>query len=312
MTTSKTETVRVIAFPGAPNLPTFAALELGFFKDEGIDLQLELTPSSIEQAQRAAAGEFDIICTAFDNVVAYNEKQGAAGPDIDPQYTLIMGATQLDLSLVSASSVKSVADLKGKTIALDALSTGFAFVLYDMLEQAGLQKDDVEFVAVGATPKRWHSVRDGEHAATLTIEPFTSIARANGFNVLESSSQLYDSYQGGTIAARGAWLSTHQDQVRAFIRAYLRGQEWVLDEKNADAAAALLQARMPAIQPRAIAAVMKSVKSPLSGLTPDAAILREGMKKVLELRSRFGDCAAPLSDPERYFDLSHYQSVVSK
>ena len=68
-----TETLRIIAFPGAPNLPLFAALEKGYLADEGLTAELTLTPSSVAQAERTAAGEFDIIFTAFDNVVAYSE-----------------------------------------------------------------------------------------------------------------------------------------------------------------------------------------------------------------------------------------------
>ena len=81
--TAETKTnIRIIAFPGAPNLPTFAATEQGFFADENLSVDLTLTGSSVEQAQRTAAGEFDIVFTAFDNVVAYGEGQGAAGAGV--------------------------------------------------------------------------------------------------------------------------------------------------------------------------------------------------------------------------------------
>ena len=180
--------VRIIAFPGAPNLPTFAAIEQGYFAEEGLAVELALTASSVAQAERTAAGEFDIVFTAFDNVVAYGEGQGAAAGGIDPDYVVLMGATQLELAVVAAPEVKTYADLKGRSIALDALTTGFAFVLFDMMEKSGLSRDDVTFAAVGATPQRWQSVKAGDHAATLTIEPFTSIARRSGFNVLDVSS----------------------------------------------------------------------------------------------------------------------------
>ena len=98
-----------------------------------------------------------------------------------------MGATRIELSLVVEPGVQSYDDLKGRSLALDALNTGFAFVLYDMLERAGLSMEDCELAPVGATPRRWASVNAGEHAGTLTIEPFTSIAVANGFRVLQSS-----------------------------------------------------------------------------------------------------------------------------
>jgi ABC-type nitrate/sulfonate/bicarbonate transport system substrate-binding protein len=296
-------TIRVIAFPGAPNLPTFAAIENGFFGKEGLTVELQTTPSSVFQAQKIAAGEFDIAFTAFDNVVAYSEGQGA--PDGgNPDYCVIMGATQLELSFITAPDVKSYQDLKGKSIALDALSTGFAFVLYDMLEGGGLKKDDYSFAAVGATPQRWNSVKEGQHAGTLTIEPFTSIAKRGGFNVLGVSTQLYDAYQGGIVAARRGWLKDNPDAAKAFIRGYLKGLAWTLDPANREAAQALLLSKMPEIQPAAAKAVMDSLLSPRSGLTPNAEILPDGMKRVLALRSRYGAGGKNLTDIEKYLALS--------
>jgi ABC-type nitrate/sulfonate/bicarbonate transport system substrate-binding protein len=302
--------LRVIAFPGAPNLPTFAAIEHGQFQQRGFDVELELTPSSIYQAEKTAAGEFDIICTAFDNVVAYGSGQGAAKAGINPDYVVIMGATQLELSLVTAPSIKNLADLAGKTIALDALSTGFAFVLFDMLEKAGVAQSDVEFVAVGATPQRWQSVKDGTHAGTLTIEPFTSLARFDGFNVIAKSTDLYSEYQGGVIATTRSVLASQPEKIDAFIRAYLDGLAWVLDPMNEAEAKTTLGSRMPQIKPKAMAAVMNSLTSPTSGLTPAAALLDAGMDQVIALRSKYGIGTAPISPAEHFIDLGLYRKAV--
>lgn len=306
------QTVRVIAFPGAPNLPTFAAIEKGFFAEEKLAIELTLTPNSVAQAERTAAGEFDVIFTAFDNVVAYGEGQGPAGAAVNPKYEVVMGATQLELAIVAAPDVKSYADLKGRTIALDALSTGFAFVLYEMFARGGLKPEDTTYVPVGATPQRWQSVKGGEHAATLTIEPFTSIARKSGFNVLGLSTEIFDSYQGGVVAARGPWAKQNPETVKAFIRAYLKGLAWTLDPQNRAEAEKILQEKMPEIQPAALQSVMQSLLSPRSGLTPDAKILPEGMLRVLELRSRFGKGGKALTDAGKYLDLSYYEAVTGK
>jgi ABC-type nitrate/sulfonate/bicarbonate transport system substrate-binding protein len=301
--------VRLIAFPGAPNLPIFAAEEQGYFADAGIDLVMETTPSSAYQIQHLVKGEFDIAGTAFDNIVAYQEGQGAAKLDREPDLFAFMGATQIELAFVVAPEVKSYSDLKGRTIALDALATGFAFVLYEMLERAGLAATDYTMVPVGATPQRWESVKSGEHAGTITIEPFTSIARANGFSVLQTSSEILDAYQGGSFAASRAWAAANPERITGFIRAYLAGLAWTLDPANREAGAALLQSRMPQIQPRAIDAVMTSLLSAQSGLTPGARILEDGVETVLRLRSKFGAGDTELNDPARYMDLSYLQSV---
>ena len=302
--------LRVSAFPGAPNLPTFVAMDHGKFSQRGFDIDLELTPSSIYQAEKTAAGDFDIICTAFDNVVAYGSGQGAAAANINPDYVVIMGATQLELSLVTAPSINNIADLAGKTIALDALTTGFAFVLLDMLESAGVAQSDVEFVAVGATPQRWQSVKDGNHTATLTIEPFTSLAQFDGFNVVAKSTDLYSEYQGGVVVTTRSLLASQPEKAEAFIKSYLEGLAWVLDPSNKDDAKILLGSRMPQIKPWAMTAVMNSLTSPKSGLTPSAALLDKGMDQVIALRSKYGNSSSSIAPIADFLDLSLYQSKV--
>ncbi|MCK9913459.1 ABC transporter substrate-binding protein [Microbacteriaceae bacterium K1510] len=303
--------VRVIAFPGAPNLPVFAALERGYFAEEGVDVALTTTPSSVFQMEKFNEGAFDIAFTAFDNIVAYHEGMGAVPLSNASDFRVIMGATQVELSAVVAPDIKQAADLRGKTLALDAVGTGFAFVLYAMLEQLGLDAKDYKPVAVGATPERWKSVQDGTHAGTITIEPFTSIAAKAGFNVLRKSTDAFPAYQGGIVATRQSWAAKNAAAVRAFIRGYLKGLAWTLTPANRDAAAALLQAKMPEIKPGVVDAVLTSVLSPRSGLTPQAAILPEGMQRVLDLRSQWGGSGRRLSGVDKYIDLSFYNEALA-
>lgn len=303
------DTVNVIAFPGAPNLPLFVAKELGLFEKNGINVELTTTPNSAFQFEQLSLGAFDIGMTAFDNVVAYRHGQGPANLAGAKDFHAIMGATQIELSFVVAPHIKSYADLRGKSIALDALATGFAFVLYEMLARQGLSQDDVELVAVGATPQRWQSVKSGEHVGTLTIEPFTSVARAAGFAALDTSSNVVHAYQGGIVVASQNWAQQNQQKVKAYLNAYLSALEWTLDSANNTDAQRILLENMPAIKPAVAAAVMASLLSEKSGLTPNGAILRDGIETVLRLRSNYGGGEA-LSDIDTYLDLSFYQEVM--
>lgn len=303
--------LKIIAFPGAPNLPVFAALEHGYFAAEGLQVAFTATPSSTYQFEAFGAGQFDIAFTAFDNIVAYQEGQGAVALASPPEFRVIMGATQVELSAVVAPAIEHAADLRGKSLALDAVGTGFAFVLYAMLEQLGLPMSDYERVAVGATPDRWQSVKDGTHAGTITIEPFTSIARAAGFRVLRQSTEAFPAYQGGIVAVRQSWAEQNADRVKAFIRGYLKGLDWTLAPQNREQAAALLLAKMPEIKPGVVDKVLASVLSPRSGLTPRGEVLRDGMQTVLELRSRYGRPEKSLADVDKYLALSFYQDAVA-
>ena len=203
MDSVSSNTIELICFPGAPNLPIFVAQERGYFADSGATINMSTTPNSAYQAENLVNGKFHIAGTAFDNVVASQEGQGAVKLARTPDLFAFMGATQVELAFIVAPGIKSYEDLKGKTLALDALATGFAFVLYEMLAKSGLARSDYEFAAVGATPQRWEAVRSGQHAGTITIEPFTSIAKAQGFGVLETSTNVFPAYQGGSFAAAG-------------------------------------------------------------------------------------------------------------
>jgi ABC-type nitrate/sulfonate/bicarbonate transport system substrate-binding protein len=307
---SDLEPIELIAFPGAPNLPIFAAQKQGWFESEGIRLTLSTTPSSVFQAENLASGRFQIAGTAFDNVVAYREGEGAKILPGAEEFFAFMGATQVELAVIVQPDIHSHHDLEGKSLALDALTTGFAFLLYEMLARAGLSREDYKVAAVGATPQRWESVRDGSHAGTLTIEPFTSIAQAQGFRLLDSSTRLFDAYQGGSFAARRSWAKANPEALKGFIRAYLKGLGWVRDPANREAATALLLERMPEIKPPVAGAVMTSLLSEKSGLTPEARMLMDGVARVLELRTRYVPRDKPLTDPSRYIDLTYYDQAV--
>ena len=151
--------IELIAFPGAPNLPVFVAQERGFFEKAGVAVNLTTTPNSAFQIEALIDGKFHIAGTAFDNIVAYQEGQGAVALKRAPDLFALMGATQIELAFVVAPEIADYRHLKGKTLALDAVSTGFAFILYEMLRRGGLGPQDYKLVPVGATPQRWNQSR---------------------------------------------------------------------------------------------------------------------------------------------------------
>jgi hypothetical protein len=67
---------------------------------------------------------------------------------------------------------------------------------------------------------------------------------------------------------------------------------------------------MPEIKPGVVDAVMTSLLSPSSGLTPGGRILTDGVRAVLDLRTKYGSGKAPLTDPARYIDLSYYEAAT--
>src|SRR5580704_8370498 len=118
-------------FPGGFNWPSFIAQDKGFFERNGIRVTLQFTPSSVAQMTGLAEGKFDIAITAVDNIVAYVEGQGEAPIGPQPEFFAFMGSDSGFLSLVVTPDIKSFYDLKGKTLSVDARTTGYAFVLFE-------------------------------------------------------------------------------------------------------------------------------------------------------------------------------------
>src|SRR6266704_4512291 len=133
-------TVNVIVFPGGFNWPIWVAQEKGLFAKNGLNVKLPPTPSSVFQLTNLIEGKFDIAMTAIDNLIAYREGQGEAKVD-GPDLIAFMGGDNGFLRLVAVPEVKTFNDLKGKTVSVDARTTGYAFVLFEMLERGGLMLD---------------------------------------------------------------------------------------------------------------------------------------------------------------------------
>jgi ABC-type nitrate/sulfonate/bicarbonate transport system substrate-binding protein len=303
------DTIEFIAFPGTGNITHFIAEDKGFYAREGVKVTFTPTPNSIFQITETVKGRYHIASTAVDNVVAYQEGQGAAPLDRTPDLFVFMGGGQIDLPLVVAPEVRSYADLKGKPLAVDALTTGFAFVLYKMLERGGLKRSDYKLVSVGGTDKRWESVKAGHQAGSLMNDPFTGFALAAGFRVLQTHTEILPHYQVGSYAASRAWAAANRDKVAGFIRAQIAAVDWLHDPANRAEAAGILTRHMPQLAaPAAKAAVDKLPKSFAKG----GALDMEGVKTVLELRSEYGEPKKRLADPDKYVDLSYLEAARAK
>ena len=159
--------IQVISFGGGFNLPLWAAKEQGFFKRHGVEVQHTITADSKQVFSGLMAGQYHVAITALDNILAYQEGQGEVKFDPPSDFFGFMGSDDGFLSLVAAPEVKSFADLKGKTISVDAMSNGFSFALRDMLARNGIKESDVQWARAGGTDRRFAALMEGQHAATM-------------------------------------------------------------------------------------------------------------------------------------------------
>ena len=306
MTGSKLPAVTVNVFPGGFNWGVYVAQDKGFFAEAGIAVEVQGTPNSVTQMTDFSLSRFDIAMTAVDNIVAYVEGQGEApiGPQRD--FMAVMGSDSGFLSLVASPTVAAIEDLAGKTLSVDAMTTGYAFVLYEIMRRHGLDKDrgDYEVVRAGGMVQRWTGLREGKHAATLLSAPYNIIAKNAGFTELVKATDVIGPYQGNVAAVRRPWAQENRSKVDAYIRAYRRAIAWLYEADNRSEAISILRHHLPQMPPEIAEASHRELLDPAGGFFKTCEIDRTGLDCVLELRGRYGLPRKQLSDPAKYCELS--------
>src|SRR6185437_6650405 len=290
--------LEVIVFAGGFNWPIWSAQQQGYFASNGVEVHLTPTPGSEYQLKNLIEGKFDLAMTAVDNVIAYDEGQGEATVNVKPDLVVVMGGDNGFLRLVTVPEVTSYAALKGKTLTVDARTTGYAFVLEKMLQLGGLRQDEYELVKAGGVLARFDDLMKHNHAGTLLLSPFEVTAEAKGFHVLGSAIDAFGGhYQGLVAATRREWAEAHASELVSYIRGYIAGLGWLYDPRNKDAAIALLREHLPQMSPALAAKSYDILLDPKQGFSREAAIDLEGVRTVLDLRSQYGEPKKFLDDP---------------
>jgi ABC-type nitrate/sulfonate/bicarbonate transport system substrate-binding protein len=305
-----TRSVSVVVFPGGFNLPLWAAQRQGFFERNGIAVTLTDTPSSTFQIQGLAEGRFDIAMTAFDNVVAYEEGQGEAEIAPDAELFAFMGSDNGFLSVVGGKGIRSFDDLKGRKLSVDALSTGYAFVLRALLDRNGIPESAVSFERAGGALNRFRELLKGTHSGTVLVTPFDLLAMQQGHVRLAGAREALGAYQGVVGASRRSWARENPSALTGFIRAYRSAVGFLHDPANRDDAEALLAANVRTMTAALARQSLDVLLDKKSGFFDDVRLDSAGMDTVLKLRSKFAEPRRVLSDAGGYIDCSYREKAL--
>ena len=277
---------------GVNTWPVYVAQESGFWQAAGIDVDITVTGSSIEQLKALKSGGYDIGFQQVDHIVRGVEE----GADL----FIFMGQSHApELSLIVSPDIARVADLKGKTIVVDDQRTGYSLLLKKLFARHGLSPSDTTFKNVGGSQERFDAMKNGEGAACFLNPPFDRNLIAAGLKSLGSSSEFFPTYPGPIAAARRAWVREHNKELTAFIQGFNRAYAWLQDPAHVAQAVELLPARL-GMAADAAAGALKRVYS-----RPRPAITADGIRQVMELVWAAEGYSHPMDGPEKYFDLSY-------
>ena len=304
------QTLNVIVFPGGANWTLWVGQEKGFFAAQGLEVKLTPTPNSVYLMQNLDTGKFDIAFAAIDNVIGYDEGQGEAPLSKPPEFFAFVGQQHGGVRLYARPEFQRIEDLKGKSLAVDAATTGYAFVLRKLLQKGGLGEGDYTFAKLGGTAARAQALVEGKTDATIVTSPLDLLPAAKGMKRLGNVVDDIGPYQGTCGVARRSWARENEAALVGFIRAYLASMKWLADPAHKAEAVALYRKNLPqATDASAGKAWDELLASDREGLQKDGRLDRPGIETVLKIRSEYGEPRKALGAPDKYIDESYFEKA---
>ncbi len=212
------------------NLPSIVMKEKGMlteaFEKQGIQLNYYEITSGSKQAQAMAAGSLDIGGVMNTTSVLLAK---SAGNDV----RIVSGFSRpvhMFSIVVKDPAIKSVVDLKGKTVA-GPKGTVLHQLLAAALEKKGMSVDDVEFLQM-TLPQASTAMIAGQIDAALLAGSLVINAEKNGAHIVTTAEGLVTPKL--VIAARGDFVDSHPEAIEAYVTTHREALDWM--EKNIEEA----------------------------------------------------------------------------
>jgi ABC-type nitrate/sulfonate/bicarbonate transport system substrate-binding protein len=286
-----------------------AAQEKGFLKTENIRVEINTVTDSPTLLRNLISGRYDLILNNADNVIAWAEGQGA-----DPQpndFVIFLGGSRgVKQRLAVHPSINDYKDIKGKVLAVDAPTTGFAIIMIAILKKNGLELNrDYTLKSFGNTNARAEAINRGEAVGAMMGMNDDEIQK-RGFKVLARAEDHVAHYARGLGATRREWANANEELLVRFIRAMIRATDWVTDTKSKEEVIKVLLAENKNNRARVEEQYEESI-SPRFGFTPRGRIDHEGIRTIIQLRETAGLMKPPVPKPEKYVDERFYKKALA-
>ena len=199
----------------ALSLPHYIAEEKKFYEAEHLAVDTIVAGSAARALQQVAAGSLNMGQIATD--------QALRAILHDAPIRMIAGvADNAPFRMLAGKSVKSWADLKGKTITVGGVLDVTLYFVRVMARKNGLADQDYDLIYAGGTPDRFAQLLSGAVAGAILTNPHDFMALAQGFVDLGSVPDYLPHWAQNNIAMDVRWGAQHRPAVEAFLRAYIR------------------------------------------------------------------------------------------
>ncbi len=269
-------------------LPLTIAEQLGYFKAEGLDVELLDVNSGAAALQAARAGSADVVSGAFEHTIQLQSKGHMF------QAFVLQGrapAISLGIANKDAQPIKSVADLKGKTIGITSTGSSTHMLAQLMLSRAGVKPGEVVFKGVGTAAGALTAWRAGQLDALCYGDPVMSLLEQKGeIRLITETRTLKGALDmfGGVMPAACLYapqefIQKNPDTVQALTNAIVHSLKWLQTAAPSDLIKAVPEAYLMGDR----AMYMTAFNKVREAISPDGMMLEDAPRTALKVLADF-------------------------
>lgn len=268
-------------------LPAKLTEQLGYFKDEGLDVELLSQPAGVDAENELLAGAVQGVVGFYDHTIDLQTK----GKEVEA--IAVFGQVPGEVEMVStkaADTLKSFADVKGKTLGVTGLGSSTSFLTQYLAGQHGITSNQYTMLPVGADASFIAAIKQSRIDAGMTTEPTVSkLLKTGDAKVLVdmrtvegTKAALGGTYPAASLYVQRAWAESHKDQAKKLAHAFARTMQYIHAHGAEDIAA-----KMPADYQKDKELYVSALKASLPMFTADAKMPADGPATVLKVLSGF-------------------------
>jgi NitT/TauT family transport system substrate-binding protein len=292
-------------------LPLTVTERLGYFRNEGLDLDIFDFSGGARALQALIGGSADVVTGAFDHTIQMQVKgqpvTAVAQLGRLPGYALgIMGA--------KAGNYRGPQDLKGMKIGVTAPGSSTQFLVQYLMVQHGLKADDAAFIGIGTGPSAIAAARRGEIDGLVNVDPVISLLESQGVIKVVADTRTptgtWDVYGGPYPAAvlytTPRFIRSQPRTVQAMVKALVAGLQWL----HSNSPEEIAKMMPPEYALGDLPLYIRSIRNSLATYSHDGRFSREGAETALKVLAEFDpDVRGATVDVSQTYDASFVENA---
>nr|WP_245258961.1 MULTISPECIES: ABC transporter substrate-binding protein [unclassified Chelatococcus] len=271
-------------------LPLTIAERKGFFKEEGLEVEINDFGGGAKSLQALVGGSVDVVTGAYEHTI----RMQAKGQDIRAVIELgRFPGIVLAVKKEKADAIKSPADLKGAKVGVTAPGSSTNFFVNYLIAKAGGNPKDAAYIGVGGGAGAVAAMKKGEIEAISNLDPVISKLEADGDVVVIADSRTEQGTKeifGGSNPAAVVYLKQdfiekNPNTVQAIVNAFHKSLKWLETASADDIVATVPEAYYlgdRSLYERAVEASRETYSR--TGIIPE-----DGMKSALDMLVQFDE-----------------------